>query len=366
MSVYVGLPVGRHGLGGAPPVPGRCSVHCLLDCRRMTWPSVSTSCSTSASAWSWRAGYFVARVGGLICSPISLWSGLGAMVVGGSVWPAASGPGPTGCLVCGWGAQRDRGCTWLAAWSHGSRPCARRPGHRPQRAFAGRLVAHAAHGERPAYYTPPSGGPDAHGPRLDDRARARHLPGPGPHRHCRATPRERAALWFHDRAQDTLAIHMTVEKGHVLLASQMGDTAPQPRAASEMPLWQELKRTRHLFSSPMWRTITVSAAGHLGSPGCKNLAHGTVAAGRRGHRLAEYPQHHARRYSLKSSLWRRRCPSMSLWRCNCPALPNNDARPPCWRSATAWPARFTTPWPRLHWHCRAIRSGRGCVRRGTG
>src|SRR5262245_23031316 len=29
------------------------------------------------------AGYFVARVGGLICSPLSLWSGLGAMVVGG-------------------------------------------------------------------------------------------------------------------------------------------------------------------------------------------------------------------------------------------------------------------------------------------
>jgi signal transduction histidine kinase len=56
---------------------------------------------------------------------------------------------------------------------------------------------------------------------------------------------ERAALWFHDCAQDTLAIHMTVEKGHVLLASQMGDPAPQPRAASEMPLWQELKRTRH-------------------------------------------------------------------------------------------------------------------------
>jgi signal transduction histidine kinase len=52
------------------------------------------------------------------------------------------------------------------------------------------------------------------------------------------------ALWFHDRTRDTLAMYMTAEQGHILMASQMGDTAPPPRAASEVPLWQEILRSR--------------------------------------------------------------------------------------------------------------------------
>lgn len=83
---------------------------------------------------------------------------------------------------------------------------------------------------------------------------------------------ERAALWFHDRTQDTLAIYMTTEQGHILVASQMGDATPQPRAASEMPLWQELRRARHpIFIANVAHDSRVLLRHTLAAQGVKTL-----------------------------------------------------------------------------------------------
>jgi hypothetical protein len=192
------------------------------------------------------AGYVVARVGGLICSPISLWGGLGAMAVGGLGYGLLrQGQGPLGVSVVAGGLSVIVG---VHGWQHGLTALV------PVLGVLGILLSgllldgwlltqHMASAlhiiRRQAAVLTRMAHALTTEPVLDTFL-GQVLTAIAEQLHA-----ERAALWFHDRAQDTLAIHMTVEKGHVLLASQMGDTAPQPRAASEMPLWQELRRTRH-------------------------------------------------------------------------------------------------------------------------
>ena len=192
------------------------------------------------------AGYVVARVGGLICSPISLWGGLGAMAVGGLGYGLLrQGQGPLGVSVVAGGLSVIVG---VHGWQHGLTALV------PVLGVLGILLSgllldgwlltqHMASAlhiiRRQAAVLTRMAHALTTEPVLDTFL-GQVLTAIAEQLHA-----ERAALWFHDCAQDTLAIHMTVEKGYVLLASQMGDTAPQPRAASEMPLWQELKRTRH-------------------------------------------------------------------------------------------------------------------------
>ena len=83
---------------------------------------------------------------------------------------------------------------------------------------------------------------------------------------------DRAALWFHDRTQDTLAIYMTTEKGHVLVTSQMGSAAPEPRPASEMPVWQELRHSRHpIFIADVTHDARLVLRDALAAQGVKTL-----------------------------------------------------------------------------------------------
>jgi signal transduction histidine kinase len=83
---------------------------------------------------------------------------------------------------------------------------------------------------------------------------------------------ERAALWFYDRTHDTLTMYMTTEKGHILVASQMGDAASQARAASEMPLWQELQRARRpIFIANVAHDSRVLLRHTLAAQGVKTL-----------------------------------------------------------------------------------------------
>jgi signal transduction histidine kinase len=191
------------------------------------------------------AGYLVAGVTGLLCGPFSLWDGLGAVAVGGLGWGLLRhGQGLPGVSVVAGGLG---GVAFVHGWQHGLTALLSVLGvlgivlsgllldgwlltrhmagvlHiiRRQAAVLTRMV-HALTAE-PVLDT-------FLGQVLTAIAEQLHADG--------------AALWFHDRARDTLSMYMTTEKGHILVASQMGDAVPQPRAASEVPLWQEFLHSR--------------------------------------------------------------------------------------------------------------------------
>jgi signal transduction histidine kinase len=219
------------------------------------------------------AGYLVAGVGGLICRPFSLWNGLGAVTVGGLGYGLLRhGQGPLGVSVVVGGLS---GLVVVHGWQHGitslvsvlgflgivlsgflldgwllTRPIASALHIIRRQAAVLTRMAHALTTE-PVLDT-------FLGQVLTAIAEQLHA--------------DRAALWFHDRTQDTLAIYMTTEKGHVLVTSQMGSAAPQPRPANEMPVWQELKHSRHpIFIADVTHDARLVLRDALAAQGVKTL-----------------------------------------------------------------------------------------------
>ena len=219
------------------------------------------------------AGYLVAGVSGLICRPFSLWNGLGAVAVGGLGYGLLRhGQGPLGVSVVVGGLS---GLVVVHGWQHGitalvsvlgflgivlsgflldgwllTRPIASALHIIRRQAAVLTRMAHALTTE-PVLDT-------FLGQALTAIAEQLHA--------------DRAALWFHDRTQDTLTIYMTTEKGHVLVTSQMGSAAPEPRPAREMPVWQEIKHSRHpIFIADVTHDTRLVLRDALAAQGVKTL-----------------------------------------------------------------------------------------------
>jgi signal transduction histidine kinase len=219
------------------------------------------------------AGYLVAGAGGLLCNPLAPWDGLGAVAVGGLGYGLLRhGQGALGVAVVAGGLSLiavaygwQYGLTALVAvlgflgivlsgllldgWCLMRHMASTLHIRRRQATVLTRMV-HALTTE----------------PVLDTflgqvlTATAEQLQA------------DRAALWFHDRARDTLAMYMTAEQGHILVASQMGDAAPPPRVASAVPLWQELVHSRRpLFIADVAHDTRLLIREALAAQGVKTL-----------------------------------------------------------------------------------------------
>ncbi|MBE2200756.1 MAG: GAF domain-containing protein [Anaerolinea sp.] len=53
-----------------------------------------------------------------------------------------------------------------------------------------------------------------------------------------------ATLFFHDLASDQIVLRLAYDNGQILTLEQMRLNAPRPTPASELPIWQTLRRTR--------------------------------------------------------------------------------------------------------------------------
>jgi signal transduction histidine kinase len=218
-------------------------------------------------------GYLVACAGGLLCSPLAPWDGLGAVAVGGCGYELLRrGQGTMGIAVVAGGLSLiavaygwQYGLTVLVVtlvlldivlsgilldgWLLTRHMASALHMTRRQAAVLTRMLR--------ALTTEPV---------LDAflgqvlTATAEQLQA------------ERAALWFHDRVQDTLAMYMTAEKGHILVASQLGLAAPAPRPAHNVLLWQELLRARRpIFIADVAHDTRLLIRESLAAEGVKTL-----------------------------------------------------------------------------------------------